>query len=136
MKPNRLRTTEINRKAHPLLLLLVLSLCLLLPQFSFGADLEVRFDEVTPLDGKGPEGRDFRPGDEIRVRVRLSVLQATGNPFSVRLRIAGDGWREMLTSDSMGGDITYTGLRVPATAGEGKVSILMDAFYKNLKSHQ
>ena len=128
MKPNRLRTTEINRKAHPLLLLLVLSLCLLLPQFSFGADLEVRFDEVTPLDGKGPEGRDFRPGDEIRVRVRLSVLQATGNPFSVRLRIAGDGWREMLTSDSMGGDITYTGLRVPATAGEGKVSILMDAF--------
>ena len=128
MKPNRFRKTERNPKVRPLLLLLVLSLCLLFPRFSFGADLEVRFDEVTPLGGNGPQGRDFLPGDEIQVRVRLSVLQPTGNPFSLRLRIAGDGWRETLTSDSTGSDITYTGLRVPASAGEGKVSILMDAF--------
>ncbi len=71
------------------------------------------------------------------MRVRLRVLQATGNPFVVRLRISGDGWREMLTSEPVLGPgvhwIVFSeteqedDLRVPPTAGEGKVSLLMDA---------
>jgi|GEM_PF-3177843 len=128
MKPDWHRTAARNRKVCPLFLGLVLSFCLLVPRFSLGADLEVWFDAITPVGGGGPEGRDFLPGDEMQVRVQLRVLQATGNPFYVRLRIAGDGWREMLTSEGVGREITYAGVRVPTTAEEGKVSLLMDVF--------
>jgi DNA-binding beta-propeller fold protein YncE len=121
-----------------LLLILVLSLCLLLPRFSLGQEIEVSFEEITPSDGGGAAKTEFLPGEEIQVRVRLRVLQATGNPFAVRLRISGDGWHEMLRSESVLGPglhwITFSeteqedDLRVPTTAGEGKVSLLMDAF--------
>jgi DNA-binding beta-propeller fold protein YncE len=128
MKPDRLRSTARNRKSLPWHLILVLTMSVLFPHLSFGADLEVSFDEVTPLGGSGADGREFLPGDEVPVRVRLHVLQATGNPFYVRLRITGDGWRDMLSSEWMGPQMTYGGLQVPATAAPGKVSLLMDVF--------
>jgi len=128
MKPDRLRSTARNRKSRPLLWVLLLAVSLLFPHLSFGADLEVSFDEVTPLGGRGPDGREFRPGDAIQVRVRLHVLRATGNPFYVRLRITGEGWRDMLPRQWTGPQMTYEIPKVPATAAPGKVSLLMDVF--------
>ena len=128
MKPDRLHLAEEERKSSPFLFVFVVAMSLLFPHPSFGADLVVSFDEITPLGGSGPAGSEYLPGGEIPVRVRLRVLQASGNPFSVRLRITGDGWREMLTSEWTGREITFAGLQVPAAAGEGKVSLLVDAF--------
>ena len=138
MNPDRLCPEERTRKAHPLLLLLVLSLCLLFPQFSSGQELQVSFEEITPIDEGGATKTEFFPGEKIRVRVRLRVLQATGNPFVVRLRISGDGWHEILPSEPVLGPGVHwmvfseteseDDLRVPPTAGKGKVNLLMDAF--------
>jgi len=112
-----------------LLWVLVLAMTVLFPHLLFGADLEVSFDEVTPLGGDGPYGREFRPGDQrLQVRVRLHVLRATGNPFYVRLRITGEGWGDMLSSEWVGPQIIYGGLQVPATAAPGKVNLLTDVF--------
>ena len=100
-------------------------------------ELEVSFEEITPTDGGGAAKTEFFPGEKIGARVQLRVLRATGNPFVVRLRISGDGWREMLTSEPVLGPgvhwIVFSeteqgdDLRVPPAAGEGKVSLLMDA---------
>lgn len=120
-----------------MLLLLLLSCCLLFPRFSLAQELDVSFEEITPTDEGGLAKTEFYPGEKIQVRVRLRVLQATGNPFVVRLRISGNGWREMLPSEPVLGPgvhwIVFSeteqedDLRVPPTAGEGKVNLLMDA---------
>ena len=111
----------------PVLLCLV---PLLFPSPSFCADIEVIFQEITALNGAGQATADIYPGEEIRVRVRLRVLQTTGNPFSVRLRISGDGWHAIPAPKPLAGPgvhiLLFDALQAPAVAGPGKVSLLAD----------
>jgi DNA-binding beta-propeller fold protein YncE len=116
-----------------LLWILVLGFSLLVPLLSSAADLDVQLDGITIRDGALQERALFFPGEEIQVSVRIIVLQPTGNPFVVRLRISGDGWHEIHTSNPLEGPgvhtIPFEGLqRVAATAGRGKVSLLLDVF--------
>ena len=125
-------------KQWPLLLLpiLVCAVILLAPHPSPAADIDVSVEEITVLDGRGRLKTEFLPGEEIQVRVRLRVLRTSGNPFWVRLRIAGDGWHAVRAEEvrllpgvrviTFGG--SAEGLFVSARAAPGKVSLLADAF--------
>ncbi len=111
---------------------------LLLPAPSQAADIEVSFQEITVLDGRGLARTEFLPGEEMQVRVRLRILRSTEGSFDLRLRIAGDGWYEPSDRTDkrffqpLAGTgprtVTFGGLLAAGRAGEGKVSLLVDAF--------
>ncbi len=130
MKPDRIRTMTGSRKSRPWprlsVLLFLVVLLPLFPPASFGADIEVMFEEIAVLNG----GTGIYPGEEIQVRVRLRVLRAAANPFAIRLRIAGDGWYEAPDPVPLAGTgertVTFGPLQAPAAAGPGKVSLLAD----------
>jgi DNA-binding beta-propeller fold protein YncE len=109
--------------------ILVSTLFLLFPGPSSGADIDVVFEDITALDGRGLERVEFLAGEEIQVRIRMRVLRAGDNLFRLRLRVTGDGWHEIRTSQALFGPgtrvITFDGPAV-GEAGPGKVSLLAD----------
>jgi DNA-binding beta-propeller fold protein YncE len=96
--------------------------------------MDVVFEEITTLDGRGLARSEFLAGEVIQIRVRMRVLQSTGNPYVLRVRIAGDGWNEIRTSQPLVGSGTRVvplpgpadGERQEGGAGPGKVSLLAD----------
>lgn len=103
------------------------------PCRALAADIEVLFQSLSVLDGRGFPKATFLPGEEIQVRVGLLVLRSSGNPVAVRLRIAGKGWHDVRAKYVVGvRTITYGGpgerLYAAAGASPGKVSLVADVF--------
>jgi YVTN family beta-propeller protein len=119
--------------------ILVSTLLLFYPHPSLGADIDVRIQQIVTFGGGGSPKTEFMPGAEMLVTVGVRVTRATSDPFVVRLRITGDGWHEIRTSEPLVGPgprvVTFGGpqsrLRVSGAAGPGKVSLLVDVFSEN-----
>ncbi len=117
-------------KLRPLLCGFALAVLFLFPHAAPGADIDVVFEDVSILGGDNQAKTDFLPGEEVRVAVRYRVVALTGDPFFLRLRISGDGWRESparVAVPGLGSRVhVFTGLKVVSTAAPGKVSLLLD----------
>ncbi len=111
-------------------------LLVILGAVEVGAEVRVSFDRVEVLDGRGTTKTVFLPGEEVQVRARLRVLESSAEPFTVRLRIMGDGWFQV-----EGLQVTFAPgvhwvvwgggehpIHVPAEASPGKVACLVDLF--------
>jgi YVTN family beta-propeller protein len=130
------KNAEMLKFVHWIPVFVLLIFC---PDPSMGADIDVLFQQIGTFDGSGNPKTEFFPGEEIQVRVGLSVLRSTGNPFVVRLRVTGDGWHEIPIPQPLVGlgsrVITFGGpgqrLYVSGEAIPGKVNLLVDVFSEN-----
>jgi len=125
-------------RAHvPAILLTATFLVLGLPCLLY-ADLRVQVLDVSARDAAGVIKTSFMPGEIIQYRVQFLVLEGSGDPFTVHLRVMGAGWVENLTQAASFGLGVHTvvwqstdppdplPLQVSLTACQGKVGLHLD----------
>lgn len=89
--------------------------------------------DVTSIRTLGGSNDEFQPGERIQYQVRFLVSQTGGAVYTVRLRITGDGWYEVLKEEvslGLGTRILNWGispeLYTSTDVCKGKVSLNLD----------